>query len=380
MRSLRRPKTKILFLTKYVCRSSVDFQGPIGERYAGLYYSFMERFRFDYEFYWHTADGETFEYEGDSNTLRTLPRITATANRLSLIRVLLSFCIGNCRCRKIIIVSYPNFPKSMLLAVLLFLLRPFHLTVIVDVQDLALPRERPWTMSYLFWWIVNELFFRYASFILNASECAKLYARRARSTIVIPMAAHHNIITPSPSAVRRCGLTLAYVGSLEHRRGFPRVIEEIKNLRLEGFHVNLVINGNKPENFNLDAYPWVRFYDKQPLESLAELLRMADVGIIPYVDRDYWGLLSITKMATYMSAGLAILSLHLTETSNIIAKWECGVSVEDWNGFAAAVKAFYHDPALVQRLGENGRRAAVQEYNWEKQVQKLGDFVRKLAS
>ena len=61
---------------------------------------------------------------------------------------------------------------------------------------------------------------------------------------------------------------------------------------------------------DIGTYPWVfDLYQRQPLESFAELLRNFDVGIIPYVDSKYWGLMSITKMATYMAAGLPILSL-----------------------------------------------------------------------
>ena len=112
-------KTKILFLTKYVCRSSVDFLGPIGERYAGLYYSFMEQFRFAYDFYWRTGDGETFEYQPDSNTLRPSPTFAISQSPLSLVRVLLSFCVENLKSRKIFVVSYPYFPRSKLLAILL---------------------------------------------------------------------------------------------------------------------------------------------------------------------------------------------------------------------------------------------------------------------
>ena len=153
-------------------------------------------------------------------------------------------------------------------------------------------------------------------------------------------------------AVMRRGLTLGYVGSVEQRRGFPRLIEIVKNLRSEGFPVDLVINGNKPENIDLSDYPWVRLYERQPLESLAELLRSVDVGVIPYVDKEYWGLLSITKMATYMAAGLPILSLQLTETSNILAKWDCGISVDDWDGFVAAVKTLCQDKSLRERLGK----------------------------
>jgi glycosyltransferase involved in cell wall biosynthesis len=338
----------------------------------------MERFRFDYDFYWHTSDDGTFEYQADSNTLRLLPPFTKGKNSLSLVRVLLSFCLGNYKARKIVVVSYPHLPESLLLAVLLFVLKPFRVTVVVDVQDLALPREVPWTISYLVWWIVNEFFYFYAFFILNATECEKLYARRARGrTIVIPMAAHHNIITPKSSAIVRNGLTLAYVGSVEKRRGFPDLIEIVKNLREEGFAVDLVINGNL-ETIAPNAYPWLRLYERQSLESFSELLRSVDVGVITYVDKDYWGLVSITKMTTYMAAGLPILSLRLTETSRILAKWECGISVDDWDGFAAAIKTFCEDKLLRERLGKNARRAAVEEYNWAKQVERLGEFVEKL--
>ena len=351
--------------------------GPIGERYAGLYYSFMERFQFDYDFYWHTGDdGQTFEYQAESNTLRPLPRFGKAKSSFSFVRLLLSFCIGNYKSRKIVIVSYPHFPKSLLLAVLLFVLRPFRVRVLVDVQDL--PTETPWTRAYIAWWIINQLYYVHGFFILNATQCVKLYARRARGrTIVIPMAAHHNIITPKRPAVMRNGLTLAYVGSVEKRRGFPQVIEIVKKVRAEGFAVDLVINGNI-ESINPSSYPWLRLYQRQPLESFAELLGTVDLGLIPYVDKNYWGLVSLTKMATYMAAGLPILSLQLTETSNILAQWECGVSVNDWDGFAAALKTFCQDKALRERLGENARRAAVEEYNWAKQVQRLGELVENL--
>ena len=369
----------MLFLTKYVCRSSVDFRGPIGERYAGLYYSFMERFRGEYDFYWYTGDGEAFDYEPESNSLQARHLFTTGQSRLSLVRLLLSFCVRNNKSQNFVVLSYPNFPKTLLVAALLLVLRPWRVTVVVDVQDLALPRETPWTMSYLVWWLVNELLYCYAHFVVNANECAKLYARRARGSIeVIPMAAHDKIFTPANSSERRKGLTLIYVGSLEHRRGFPRVIEVLKEVRSEGFDVNLIINGDKPDDLDLDAYPWVELHGKQPLISLAELLRSADVGIIPYLDSDYWGRMSITKMAMYMAAGLPVLTLRLTETANILTKWDCGVSANDWDDFAAAIKKLCEDKSWRARLGANARKAAVEEYNWEKQAERLGVFMGSL--
>jgi len=216
---------------------------------------------------------------------------------------------------------------------------------------------------------------------VNSTECAKLYGHRAPGRIfVIPMAAHHNIITPKPSSCVQGGLTLGYVGTIDKRRGFPDLIHLVKTLRTEGFDVGLVINGSSSEEIDLGNFPWIQLHQRQPLEGFSELLRNVDIGIIPYVDKEYWGLMSITKMATYMAAGLPILSLRLTETASILAKWDCGVSVNDWDGMAAAIKTLCRDKSLRERLGKNARRAAVEEYNWAKQTERLGEFISSLAN
>jgi glycosyltransferase involved in cell wall biosynthesis len=88
--------------------------------------------------------------------------------------------------------------------------------------------------------------------------------------------------------------------------------------------------------------------------------------------------MSITKMATYMSAGLPNLILRLTETSNILDRWDCGISADNWQEFSAAIRNLYRDPALRKRLAENARKAAVEEYNWVKQADRLGEFVESL--
>src|SRR5688572_27315267 len=118
--TLSSQRTKIMFLTKYVCRSRVDFLGPVGERYAGLYFSFMERFRSNYDFYWHSGtDGKTYKYQAESNTLQPLSSDIENHGRLSLIKMILFFCLGNLKAHKIFIVSYPYFPNSLLIASLL---------------------------------------------------------------------------------------------------------------------------------------------------------------------------------------------------------------------------------------------------------------------
>jgi len=85
--------------------------------------------------------------------------------------------------------------------------------------------------------------------------------------------------------------------------------------------------------------------------------------------------MSLTKMATYMAVGLPVLSTQLTETSNILSKWNCGISVKDWTEMANALRQLCEDKSLRERLGKNARRAAVEEYNWAKQAETLGQFL-----
>jgi glycosyltransferase involved in cell wall biosynthesis len=368
--------TKVCFFTKYLCRSTTDFLGPIGERYAGLYFLFMERFRSRYDFFWFTGDdGCAYKYDPASNSLGLLP-LSKARIRVSMIRFVLSFCFSNLRSHKLCVISYPYFPNGLLLAILLFVLKPLRVTIIVDVQDL--PRE-PGTVRYWMWRTIDNLYYMSAAFILNADECARLFRPRVRKQIiVIPMAAHDNLLTPGTPTQDSNKLVLGYIGTISRARGFPKLIEIVGDLRSEGLNLELVINGNNPENLQLAEHPWVRRYERQPFDALCELLRTFDVGLIPYLDYEYWGKMSITKMATYMSAGLPILILRLAETAKILERWDCGVSADDWDSFKTLVKKLYADPALRKRLAENARRAAVEEYSWAKQADRLGQFMGSL--
>ena len=69
----------------------MDFLGPIGERYAGLYYSFMERFRFDYDGVGEWAT--TSAWLGDANNLTPLWEIHFP-HSLGLLYSAFTYCTG----------------------------------------------------------------------------------------------------------------------------------------------------------------------------------------------------------------------------------------------------------------------------------------------
>ena len=47
-------------------------------------------------------------------------------------------------------------------------------------------------------------------------------------------------------------------------------------------------------------------------------------------------------------------------------------------GVAKVVEELCRDPEKARRLGENGRRAILERYNWENEFAKLDDLYRRI--
>jgi hypothetical protein len=101
MKSWGSHKTKILFVTKHICRSLI-FWAPSAKGMPGCTILLWNGSGLTM-IYWYNADGKTFEYQPDSNTFRLRPLFTVSPSRLSLLRVLLFFCINNYKSRKIVV-------------------------------------------------------------------------------------------------------------------------------------------------------------------------------------------------------------------------------------------------------------------------------------
>ena len=65
----------------------------------------------------------------------------------------------------------------------------------------------------------------------------------------------------------------------------------------------------------------------------------------------------------------------------IVGGAECGIAVDPRSpgAIAEAIRALNEDAALAQRLGENGRRAIAERYNWEAELGKLEALYRQVA-
>jgi glycosyltransferase involved in cell wall biosynthesis len=86
------------------------------------------------------------------------------------------------------------------------------------------------------------------------------------------------------------------------------------------------------------------------------------------------------KMFEYMAAGIPVIASSFPLWRAIVEGSGCGICVApgDPLAIAAAIDHFVLHPELARRMGENGRRAVVDKYNWQPESRKLVDFYAQL--
>lgn len=103
-------------------------------------------------------------------------------------------------------------------------------------------------------------------------------------------------------------------------------------------------------------------------------------GIAIFPPTDHYMKKELTKFFEYMNAGLPIICSNFPTWKAFIDHYECGITVDpnDDAQIKLAIETLQEDPALARRLGENGRRAVVEQLNWQHEEAKLIAWYKQL--
>lgn len=85
------------------------------------------------------------------------------------------------------------------------------------------------------------------------------------------------------------------------------------------------------------------------------------------------GTLGNTKIFEYMYSQIPVICSDFVLWKEIINKWKCGICVNpnDIDSISKAITFLKNNKLEAKTMGENGRKAVIQEYNWETQEKKL---------
>jgi glycosyltransferase involved in cell wall biosynthesis len=82
------------------------------------------------------------------------------------------------------------------------------------------------------------------------------------------------------------------------------------------------------------------------------------------------------KMFEYMAAGIPVIASRFPLFRDIVEGGHCGLCVDpvDPQAIASAIDYLVTNPDIAKLMGENGRKAVLEKYNWSGQALKLTDF------
>lgn len=154
-----------------------------------------------------------------------------------------------------------------------------------------------------------------------------------------------------------------------------RALEKISDARY-------VLMGNSNKTYmdqltTLPGWEYVDFRGKVPHEQVASILAECSVGVA-LVSYSYntgmrRGTLGNTKIYEQMMAGLPVICTDFDLWREMVEKYHCGICVNPQNveEIASAITYLLDHPEEAKQMGENGRRAVKEEFNWGVEEKKL---------
>ena len=102
-------------------------------------------------------------------------------------------------------------------------------------------------------------------------------------------------------------------------------------------------------------------------ESLVGLCTLLDIG--QYLKIDTFGI----KVYEYMSMALPVILSHSSYNDRMVDRYHFGICVDPSNEdeIADAIRYLLDHPDEARQMGENGRRAVKEEFNWGVEEKKL---------
>ena len=167
---------------------------------------------------------------------------------------------------------------------------------------------------------------------------------------------------------------ICYVGGIGKIRGIHEMVQAIGltqySMLLAG---NFVSSAEKDIAVNLKGWSQVVELGHINRTEVKEVLSRSMAGLVLFHPEPNHINAQPNKMFEYMSAGIPVIASNFPLWKEIIEGNTCGICVDplNVNEIANAINWIIDNPEQAKQMGENGRRAVIEKYNWEHEAQKL---------
>jgi glycosyltransferase involved in cell wall biosynthesis len=176
---------------------------------------------------------------------------------------------------------------------------------------------------------------------------------------------------------------VSYIGGINVIRGFYEIIEAAKTsnikLKLAGiFHEQELQEVIKRDEYSANV-DFLGFLNKTEIE---KLLSESFAGLVTlHPTPNFLDSLPI-KLFEYMCAGIPVIASNFPLWKKIVEENECGICVDPTNPsqISDAIIFLKENPKEAKKMGDNGRKAVLEKYNWNNEEKKLIELYNTILS
>lgn len=204
-----------------------------------------------------------------------------------------------------------------------------------------------------------------------------------RKTVLVrnfPMLAELHM--PNSRPMRDRPMEFVYVGYITEVRNLYSMMEAVARLPYPDARLRLVGTGVEETLRRARAMPeWasVRFDGWASRSQVASALADARAGLVLLRPVPHEMLTLPIKLFEYMAAGLPVIASDFPVWREIVERARCGLLVDplDVGAMTDAMRWIIENPDEAQAMGERGRAAVEQQFNWDREAATLTTFYRR---
>ncbi len=177
------------------------------------------------------------------------------------------------------------------------------------------------------------------------------------------------------SPVQRDGATCVMAGTLSPSRGLPMIFRALALLKQRGLTVRLSLAGNASEDYLLSLWSeaeglgvreQVEYHGILSKEEAMLFQKKADIGLVTYQPLLYCINSLPNKLLECMSLGVPVVYSNFPNYRAIAEAAGAGIMVDPTvpEQIADAIETLIRNPDLARRMGEAGKCAVRERFNW----------------
>lgn len=179
------------------------------------------------------------------------------------------------------------------------------------------------------------------------------------------------------------GPAVAMIGGITKERGITQLVEAAHHAKAK----LLLAGAFSPKTYEtelkeLPAYACVDYKGFLDKKGMVALLEEANIGASTLLNVGQYDKIDTlpTKVYDYMSMQLPVVISNTDFAQKMNEKYHFAICIdpEKPEDIADAIKWLKEHPEQAVEMGNNGRKAIEEEFNWEKESEKLVDFYKNL--